>query len=173
MFSTSAIRWGIIIGLVNLAWLCGSFYMGMHTVSLRSLQTVTVVAAVVNVAGYVAALGMETRRRGPMPYGTGFKLGMGITFVNAAMAGLAKVLYLKAVNPGWPEFMAEKLRLFYEGTGRPAAQVETLVASAAAAFSLPSQLLQALVSTLILGAVLSAVLMVILRQKQRRAPAAD
>ncbi len=167
MFTQSAIRWGIIIGLVNMAWLYGSFYMGMHTHGIRSMQSVTVVAAVLNVVAYVVALGMETRRIGPMPYGKGFKFGFGTTLINAVMAAVAQIGYFKVIHPEWPSFMVGQSRRYFEEQKLSPEKIESLVAQSAAYFRLESYMLQAVISTLLIGTVLSAALMLILRRKRR------
>jgi hypothetical protein len=166
MFTSSATRWGIIVGLINLGWLYGSFYMGMHNGDTQAMQTVVLVAAILNLAGYVLALGMETRHRGPMTYGVGFKFGLGVTAINALMAGLGQVGYFKVVNPGWPEFMIEKYRELVESGAIPEDQAEGMIAQVSDYFTLKSHLIQAVSMTMMMGVILSAVLMLILRQKK-------
>ena len=163
-----ALRWGLLIGLVNLVWLYASFYMGMHTRGLAALQMVVVVSAILNVMGYVFALGMETKRVGPMPYWKGVRLGAGISVVCALVAAAAQVGYFTVINPGWTEFMVSETRKHFEKQDLKPAVVEALAEKAGESFSLQTYLIQSVASALIIWIVLSLIIMLILRVKKAK-----
>lgn len=167
-----ALRLGLLIGLVNLVWLYASFYLGMHTRGIAAMQVVVVVSAILNVLGYVLALGMETKRVGPMPYWKGVRLGAAISVVCAAVAVLAQVGYFTVINPGWTEFMVGETRKHFEKQGLKPADVEIMAGKAVESFSMQTYMVQSVVTALFIGVVLSLIIMLILKAKKIKEPGA-
>jgi hypothetical protein len=160
-----ALKWGLIIGLVNLLWLYLSYYIGLHTNGIMVFQLVPFVWLLITLAGYLLAL-RELRRRQPvLRYWMGVRMGLLIAVITAVIAILMQVGYHIVIHPAWPEYMTQQTREYFTTQGLPQAQIEEQVTQARQTFSLKSYATQSAVAALLAGIVLSVIIMIFLRHK--------
>lgn len=162
---SGSLRWGGIIGLVNLVWLYAAFYLGMHTSSMGQFWMFMAIWFVMNIGLYAVAL--RTLRAGCESWSFGRGLGAGAIMgvVSAIVAALSQVGYFTVVNPDWQEYLVGRTEEFLHQQGLPAEQIEVQLEKTRAGVTLPVYAVQSAVTALLTGLFLSAVLMGFLRRK--------
>jgi hypothetical protein len=163
-----AIRWGVGIGLANLVWLYGSYWLGLHTSGVARFQWVPGGWFVLTLLGYVLA--MRRVHAGVAPdLMKGLSIGGVIAVVCAVIAVLAQVGYFTVVHPEWPAYMVSQTQSYYEQQGLGAEEVATRVAAAREGFTLRRYALQSAVLALCAGVLLSATITVVMMMRYVRA----
>lgn len=162
------LRWGVIIGLVNLLWLYLSFYLGMHTSGLAWIQVMGLVGMVLSVVGYVLGLRAVSRRFPEMTFLEGVKSGIRIAGIVAVFAVIAQLGYFYIVHPEWTDTMVAETAKYYESQGVTGADLEEYKEGARTTFGLRSYLIQAALGALLVGAVSSLVVVAVLQRGRRR-----
>ncbi|MDF1860855.1 MAG: DUF4199 domain-containing protein [Verrucomicrobiales bacterium] len=162
------LRWGLIIGGVNLLWLYGSFYAGMHTNGLGLVQAMGLVGLIITFFGYLFGLRAVQSAQPEITWVEGVKSGAMIAGVAALIAVLAQAGYLLFIHPEWPEVIAEETRKLNEGGALSEEQLDSLYEETKAAFGLKANLLRAGIGAVFFGSVFSMVIMAFLRRLQRK-----
>jgi len=161
------LKWGVIIGMVNMAWLYLSYYLGMHDSGLAMIQLMTLVSVLLSVIGYVLGLRAITRRFPETQYLEGLRSGAIIAGIVAVFAALSQVIYFKVINPGWTARMVELTRQYYLESGLPEAEAEQFAEGAKQTFGLGSYMIQSALGAIIIGMISTAVVMLFLRRKSK------
>jgi hypothetical protein len=162
------LRWGLIIGLANLVWLYGSFYLGMHSRGVAWIQVMGIVSILISVAGYVLAHREIIRAEPETTFIEGLKSGAIIAGVVAVCAVIVQVGYFKIVNPGWTDYMVEESRRHFEELGVPADKVPEYLENSRKTFSLGSYAIQASVGAFVIGMISSAITLLFLVRRRRK-----
>ena len=160
------LRWGLIIGLVNLAWLYGTYYAGLHTRGMVGIQVLTIGSFLLSIVGYVFALREVVRREPETSYLEGIRSGAVIAGIVAVIAVIAQFGYFKLVNPGWTDYMVEQTREHFAAQGLPADQVEEIAEQSRKTFGLASYMIQSALGAIFLGMLSSAIILIFLRRKR-------
>ena len=164
MNSSLALRWGLLIGLANMVWLYLAFWVGMHTSTPTLFQLFMLGWLFLNIFGYLWGLKSMKRAAKSWSFLKGFGAGALMAITSAFIAVIAQIGYWKVVNPGWPDYMAQRTRELMEERGLPEAQIEAGVKATMEAMTMTSYAIQSALSALVLGLVLSALHMIFLRK---------
>lgn len=95
----TAAKWGLLIGLANLAWLYLAYFLGLHTNGIMVFQIFMLVWLALTVAGFILALRSVKRQHPPIGYLGGLVAGAVSALVSAVVAVLAQGGYFKVVHP--------------------------------------------------------------------------
>ncbi len=161
------LRWGVIIGLVNLVWLYLSFYLGMHTHGLTWIQVMGLVSVILSFIGYVLGLRAISRKYPEMTFSEGLKSGVRIAGVVAVFAMIAQFGYFYLVHPDWTDYMVEETGKYYSAQGVTGADLEEYKLGAKTTFGLRSYLIQSVIGALFVGVITSLITVAILQRKRR------
>ncbi|MDF1656053.1 MAG: DUF4199 domain-containing protein [Verrucomicrobiales bacterium] len=160
------LRWGLIIGSVNMGWLFLSYYLGMHDQGLGMIQVMTLVSVLLSVVGYLLGLRDITFRFPDTQYKEGLRSGAIIAGIVAVFAALSQVIYFKLINPGWTEQMVELTRNFYLESGLPETEAEQFAEGAKQTFGLTSYMIQSALGAIIIGMISTAIILMFLRKRR-------
>jgi hypothetical protein len=156
----TAAKWGLFIGLANLA-----YYLGLHTSGIMVFQVFMFVWLALTVAGFILALRAVKRDDPSLSYLGGIGKGAVAAIVSAAVAVVAQIGYFTVVHPAWPEVMARQTRAHFTAQAMSPAQVEQMVSQARGSFTLSNYAISSALTALILGIALSAIIMIFLRRR--------
>ena len=159
------LKWGIIIGLANLIWLYGSYYLGMHE-TMGGIQIMVVSGFFITVAGFILGLRAVKKNEPEINYLEGLKSGVVMAGVTAVIAPLSQIGYFKWINPGWTKHMMELTREYYSEKGYGNDIVEIAVKDAEVKFALKNYLLQSTLGAIVIGCILSAMIMMFLWKRK-------
>jgi len=160
------IKWGIILGLVYLAWLLGSYFLGMHTDGIAKIQIVVLVNLVLILCTLILALQAIKNNEETLNFKEGVKSGAIISLIAGVIAMGAQVIYFQWVHPEFPEYMEEQTRAYYANLGVDEDAFPELLEEAENNFSLKSYMIQALGGQFLFGTIFSAMIMVFLRSRR-------
>lgn len=163
---TLELKWGVMIGLINLLWLYLSYYLGLHTSGIQIFQVVPLVWFIITLIGMWLALHDLRRKRQPFSYLQGFFSGGLIALITALIAILMQVGYYQLIHPEWPDYMAEQTRIYFATQGRSATEIEAMVEQARSTFTMTNYAMQSAISALVAGLGLAAIMMIFLRDRR-------
>lgn len=161
------LKWGLVIGLANAAWLHASYFFGMHTSGIGLIQVMVAMSFFISFVGYVFSMRAITRGEPETSFLEGMRSGVIIAGVAAVLAMLSQVIYFHWVNPGWTAYMVAETRKHFSAMGLEAPQVEEMAIQAEKSFGLTSYVIQAGLGALISGIVFSALAMGVIRLRAR------
>jgi len=162
------IKWGLVIGFANMAWLYLSYFLGMHTSGLGLVQAMTGISLGITFAGFLFGLRAVSRSEGGITFLDGIRSGSIIAAVMAAVAVVTQLGYFTVIHPGWTDYMVEETRRHYEGRNFSPEELDEAVAQAKVAFGLKSYLLQSVLGALITGMIFTAIIMLFIRTRRPR-----
>jgi hypothetical protein len=161
----TAVKWGLLIGLANMAWLYLAYFLGLHTNGIAIFQAFMLGWLALTITGFTLAL-REVKKLAPgMRYGAGLRAGALAAVVSAAVAVVAQIGYFKVVHPAWPDVMVGQARAHFESRGFSPQQVEDEVAKARRSFTLRSYATASAVTAVVTGVAASAVILLFLRRR--------
>lgn len=166
------LKWGLLIGVVNLVWLYASYYAGLHTSGIAVFQVVPLVWLLLTVFGMVWALRSLRRREPGLSYGRGLAAGFLMSLVSAVVAVIMQVGYFTVIHPAWPEYMIGETRAHFTALGKSEAEVEAAVAQAQQSFTMGMYATQSAIGAVVLGTLVAAIAMIFVRARTSGGPAA-
>lgn len=149
-------KWGGIIGAAGILWLVASWALGFHERGIGMIQVTAALSIVVALVGYFLAMRDLRKREAETTLVEAVRRGALIAVIAAVLAVLGQVIYFKALNPGWTDYMVEQSRLFYADQGVDEKGLAEIAESARATFGFLSYATQAGVGALIQGVIFSA-----------------
>lgn len=161
------LKWGLVIGLANTAWLYASYFFGMHTSGIGLIQVMVAMSFFISFVGYVFSLRAITRIEPETSFLEGMRSGVIMAGIAAVLAMLSQVIYFHWINPGWTAYMVAETRKHFSAMGLEAPQVEEMAIHAETSFGLASYVTQAGLGSLISGIVFTALVMGLIRLRAR------
>ncbi len=149
-------KWGLIIGGIAVGWLVASWAMGLHAGGLSLIQFAMGFALILNLIGFLVAMSVLFRREPELGFVERFRSGAMIAVIAALVIAGGQAMYLLALNPGWPDHMAELFRSYSAETGSAPSDADQMADLARSAFGLRSSVIQAGMAMLIEGVFVAA-----------------
>ncbi len=161
----TAARWGLYIGLANLAWLYGAYYLGLHTSGIKVFQFFLLMWLVMTITGFILCLRAVRRQDPTLSYLGGVKAGAVAALVLVIIATMAQVGYVKVIHPEWPEVMVQQTQAHFTSLGMTETQLQKMTTKARNSFTLANYTLYSAVTTMVLGIALSLIVMIFHRSR--------
>lgn len=161
-------KWGPVIGGAGVASFVLTWSLGWHERGLGMLQVSSTLPILIHFVGYVLALGALFRREPETRFGEGVKEGGLVAAGVGAVAALGQALYLKFLDPGWTDRLADLVRARYAEAGFAGESLEEIVEGARSTYGFASSVIQAGIGGLLLGIVFSALIVAVLRFRSSR-----
>ena len=153
------IKWAIIFSVMGLAWMVLEKALGWHDEHIDQHMYLTNLFAIPAIVVVVMALKDKKKNffSGSMSYMEGFKSGLIMTLIIAALSPLTQWITSEIITPEYfPNVIAYSVESGYHAT----------VAEAEAQFNLSNYMLQGAIGALIMGIVTVAIAMIFLRTKK-------
>jgi hypothetical protein len=149
-------KWGVLIGLANVAWLVVSWAVGWHGKGIGMIQVAGFLAIVLTFAGYTLAMRSILKREPETSVLEGLRSGALIAVVTAFIAAAGQWVYFQWINPGWTDYMVGETRRHYESLGIEKARIDEIAEGARTTFGLGSYVIQAAAGAIVQGLLFSA-----------------
>lgn len=167
----AALKWGAIIGLVNMLWLYMAYYLGIHTHGPQVFQIQMLVWLILTIAGHIRAIYVITGADpGGVTYSRGLALGCLAALVSAVFAVIAQVGYFTVIHPAWPTYMIEETRKHFEAQHLAKEDIDIELAAAREFFTLKFYAISSFITAFVMGLAISAVTMIFLRKRAVSSP---
>lgn len=161
------LKWGALIGVVNLAWLYASYYLGLRDNGLALIQASVLVGGIISIVGYI--LGMREVHKA-VPEATfieSIRSGVVMCGLATVIVVLAQIGYLKVVDPGYTDYIVGEIGDYYEGAGLGADEMIQIEEGARKTYGFTSCLLHAGLGAFLTG-IIATFIIVAFRLRLRR-----
>jgi len=149
-------------------WLYLSYYLGMHTSGIASVQVMSCISLLITLIGYILAFREFGRVEPGFTFPEGLRTGTTVAVITAVIALLTQVGYFKLIHPGFTEYMVGESLNYAEAQGLSTEQIETFTEAAKRNFSFKSYLIQSSIGALLFGSIFSIIILTVRRIRSRR-----
>jgi hypothetical protein len=158
----TALKWGVIIGIINILYSTGIMVSGQ--IGNQTLGYITYL--IIGVGLYLAMSDFKKENQGFMTYGQGLGLGVMKSVIVGIISGFFSFAYIKFIDPTISDQLMKKAIEEMEKKGTPDEQIEQAM-EITKMFMTPGALFViAVFGTLFIGLIISLIMAAILKKEK-------
>ena len=143
MTGSIELKWGALIGVVNLAWLYASYYLEMRDNGLALIQASVLVGGIISIVGYILGMREVYKAVPEATFIESMRSGVVMCGLATVIVVLAQIGYLKVIDPGYTDYIVGEIGDYYEGAGLGADEMIQIEEGARKTYGFTSCLLHA------------------------------
>ncbi len=143
MTGSIELKWGALIGVVNLAWLYASYYLEMRDNGLALIQASVLVGGIISIVGYILGMREVNKAVPEATFIESMRSGVVMCGLATVIVVLAQIGYLKVIDPGYTDYIVGEIGDYYEGAGLGADEMIQIEEGARKTYGFTSCLLHA------------------------------
>lgn len=143
MTGSTELKWGALIGVVNLAWLYASYYLEMRDNGLALIQASVLVGGIISIVGYILGMREVYKAVPEATFIESMRSGVVMCGLATVIVVLAQIGYLKVIDPGYTDYIVGEIGDYYEGAGLGADEMIQIEEGARKTYGFTSCLLHA------------------------------
>lgn len=143
MTGSIELKWGALIGVVNLAWLYASYYLEMRDNGLALIQASVLVGGIISIVGYILGMREVNKAVPEATFIESMRSGVVMCGLATVIVVLAQIGYLKVIDPGYTDYIVGEIGDYYEGAGLGADEMIQIEEGARKTYGFSSCLLHA------------------------------